>query len=162
MYNINEKFKEWWNSVKNDIRAVVGKPQYFEEINRSVYTFEDTLTFLKKKYGAQEIPFMESLNYIPNHHHLVEECLVSDTPVSHLTENMVSEESLTVTLLLPPLQEQESVCRAEKNGCILLLVEEDGLLDYWWFEGNRKGYEQLYRKEMYVLAEGKRVYKLFR
>ena len=49
MYNINEKFKEWWNSVKNDIRAVVGKPQYFEEINRSVYTFEDTLTFLKKK-----------------------------------------------------------------------------------------------------------------
>lgn len=162
MYDINEKFKEWWNSVKNDIRAVVGKPQYFEEINRSVYTFEDTLTFLKKKYGAQEIPFMESLDYIPNHHHLVEECLVSERPVSHLTEGWVSDEHLTVTLLLPPLQEQDGVCRAKKNGCILLLMETDGLLDGWWIGGNIKGYEQLDRKEMYVLAEGKRVYKLFR
>lgn len=162
MYDINEKFKEWWNSVKNDIRAVVGKPQYFEEINRSVYTFEDTLTFLKKKYGAQEISFMESLDYIPNFYHLIDQCLASERPVSFLTEGLIGDEHLTVTLLLPPLQEQEIRYRTKKNGCILLLVEEDGLLDYWWINGNVKGYEQLYRKEMYVLAEGKRVYKLFR
>ncbi len=153
----NKWRKEHWYERRaiatDDIERVTGK--------REKFTFEDAMKFIDNKYGARILTTEEVFEYIPNKYHIVEHCKRRDDPIGNLTEGQVCNGHPYYILLLPPKQEQVFNMFAPKNGCVVILQEEDGLITYWWVGGNTSGYKPMYI-ELDILCgldPGKRIFK---
>lgn len=121
--------------------------------SRHSYTCDDFLQYVKEAYQAEEITFADCLEYIPNKYHLIESLAEAIDPVSCLTEGYITQNSLSFVLFFPPLTESMGKFRARKNGFILLLSEEAGMVSSWWIGGNAKGYENFYREELPIFVD---------
>lgn len=133
------------NCVKKLITQVIGKS--------GDYTIDEVRTYLTYAYHAQEIDFEEALEYIPDKYHIVSQCRGAADPISYLTENWLSGTDIII-LLLPPLEEQTSSLRAVRNGCVLMIENNDNMPGSWWIGGNKSGYGQLYNMVLGILCNG--------
>ena len=153
--NINEAFNK---IAEQRARKEESRKQAIEQATgkSSGYTITDVRAYLTQFYGAKAIPFEEALEYIPDKFHIVGQCRTEPDPLSYLTENWLSSNAKNEIFLLPPRREQTNSLRAPKNGCILIIENNDGLSSSWWIGGNKSGYAELYNTQIPILCNGKK------
>ena len=88
--------------ARDSIFDMLGKPPYiaYDESGKLIYRYktEQIVRYIKKKYGAKEISFAESLDYYQNRHFTLNPI----DPLYTITDRLTID-YLVATLLLPPL-----------------------------------------------------------
>ena len=133
-------YKRIYEQVLNRIQGVIGKKDI------GTFTQEDTITYIKKKYNATKLPLKECYPY--SNHSLLS---IESDPLFPFSEGyMIAEPNEVETFLFPPLTPR-SRGKKHKNGFVLVLKFENGILSEFCGGGNPDGYDFL-GSEMNMLA----------